>query len=165
MGGIIMQYKDLNLKKIREENGLDFAHFTYNKGMCSCCYGPLDLPGRYWRGGKKPVEVDIDGTSYCELDGEKVKNNDIQFILFKNANNGSGYVKGSNEIKDYQCIEWDFPMEKMKKICQDLQEQVGQEYVVMVPPNNMNCIIIFKNNNKDSIKRHIEDGYKYIWEV
>lgn len=34
-----MKYKELNLKKIREDNDLDFAHFTYQKGMCSCCYG------------------------------------------------------------------------------------------------------------------------------
>ena len=48
-----MKYGELNLKKIREDNDLDFAHFTYQRGMCSCCYGPWDLPARYWRGGKK----------------------------------------------------------------------------------------------------------------
>lgn len=33
-----MQYGDLNLKKIRDDNEFDFAHFTYQRGMCSCCY-------------------------------------------------------------------------------------------------------------------------------
>lgn len=159
-----MQYKDLNLKKIRDDNELDFAHFTYQRGMCNCCYGPLDLPKRYWRGSKKPIAVD-DGLGSYELDGQRVNTDDIQFILFKNANNGSGTVKGADEIKGYQCIEWHFPMEKMKKICQELQEQVGDEYVVMVPPNKMHCIIIFKNSNVDNIERHKADGYMNIWEV
>ena len=38
-----MKYQELNLKKIREDNGLDFAHFTYLRNMCSCCSTPLDL--------------------------------------------------------------------------------------------------------------------------
>lgn len=155
-----MQYKDLNLKKIRDDNGLDFAHFTYQRDMCSCCYGPLDLPKRYWRGGKKPVSID----GHYEIDGEKIDTGEIQYILFKNANNGSGYVKGADEIKDYQCIEWGFPVEKLNKICRDLQEQVGKDYVVMIPPNDMHCIIIFHKTNADSIERHKRDGYKYIEE-
>lgn len=160
-----MQYKDLNLKKIRDDNGLDFAHFTYQRGMCSCCYGPLDLPGRYWRGGKKPIEVEDDGWYGYELNGRRVDSLGIQYILFKNANNGSGIVKGTDEIKDYQCVEWRFPMEKMNWICGELQEQVGDNYVVMVPPNEMHCIIIFGKNNVDSIERHKQEGYKHIWEV
>lgn len=156
-----MQYGDLNLKKIRDDNGLDFAHFTYQRGMCSCCYGPLDLPKKYWRGGKKPVEVE----GHYELDGQKVDTDNIQYILFKNADNGSGHVRRADEIDNYTCIEWGFPMEKMKKICSDLQEQVGDEHVVMIPPNEMSCIIIFKKNNIDSIERHRKDGYKNIWEV
>lgn len=160
-----MQYGDLNLKKIRDDNGLDFAHFTYQRNMCSCCYGPLDLPKRYWRGGKKPVEVEVDGKWHYEVDGKEIDTDDVQYILFKNANNGSGYVKAKDTIKGYQCIEWSFPMEKMKKICSDLQEQVGDEYAVMVPPNEMSCIIIFNKNNIDSIERHRKDGYKNIWEV
>ena len=155
-----MQYKDLNMKKIRDDNGLDFAHFTYQRGMCSCCYGPLDLPKKYWRGGKKPVNID----DHYEIDGEKIDTGEIQYILFKNANNGSGYVKGMDEIKDYQCIEWRFPIEKLSKICSDLQEQVGENYVVMIPPNDMHCIIIFNKTNVDSIERHKRDGYKYILE-
>lgn len=29
------QYKDLNLRKLREEADIDFAHFTYKKAQCS----------------------------------------------------------------------------------------------------------------------------------
>lgn len=142
-----MQYGDLNLKKIRDDNGLDFAHFTYQRGMCSCCYGPRDLPKRYWRGNIIPDD-DYEYT----------------YLLFKNADNGSGHVKRTDEIENYTCIEWDFPVEKLEKVCKDLQGQVGNEYVVMVPPNEWNCIIIFGKNNIDSIERHKKDGYKNILE-
>jgi hypothetical protein len=135
-----MQYGDLNLKKIRDDNGLDFAHFTYQRGMCSCCYGPLDLPKRYWRGGKKPVEVE----GHYELDGQKVDTDNIQYILFKNADNGSGHVKRTDEIDNYTCIGWDFPMEKLEKICKDLQEQLGDKYVVLMPTDIYTCIQIFR---------------------
>lgn len=122
-----MQYGDLNLKKIRDDNGLDFAHFTYQRGMCSCCYGPRDLPKRYWRGNVIP-EDDYDYT----------------YLLFKNADNGSGHVKRANEIDNYTCIEWGFPMEKLEKICKDLQEQLGDKYVVLMPTDTYTCIQIFR---------------------
>ena len=119
-----MKYKDLNLKKIREDNDLDFAHFTYQKGMCSCCYGPKDLPKIYWRGGVIP------------------SGNDYTYILFKNANNGGGEVKKEDRIKDYQCVAWRFPVEKLEKVCKDLQSQVGDEYVVLMPTDTRYCILI-----------------------
>ena len=124
-----MKYRDLNLKKIREDNDLDFAHFTYQKGMCSCCYGPKDLPKRYWRGGVIP------------------EHNDYTYILFKNANNGSGIVKRDDEIKDYQCVSWEFPIEKLEKVCKDLQEQVGDDYVVLVPTSDWYTILICKKGD------------------
>lgn len=122
-----MQYGDLNLKKIRDDNGIDFAHFTYQRGMCSCCYGPKDLPKRYWRGNIIPND-DYDYT----------------YLLFKNADNGSGHVKRTDEIKNHTCIEWYFPMEKLEKICKDLQEQLGDEYVVLMPTDTLTCIGIYK---------------------
>lgn len=137
-----MQYGNLNLKKIRDDNGLDFAHFTYRRGMCSCCYGPLDLPKRYWRGGKKPVEVE----GHYELDGQKVDTDNIQYILFKNADSGSGHVKRTDEIDNCTCIEWNLPTEKLEKICKDLQEQLGNGYVVLMPTNTYMCICIYKCN-------------------
>lgn len=132
-----MTYKDLNLKKIREDNDLDFAHFTYKNNMCSCCYGPKDLPKRYWRNNTIP-----DGDDYT-------------YILFKNANNGSGTVKRDDKIKDYQCVCWDFPIEKLESVCKDLQEQVKDEYVVLIPTNDFHCILICKKNS-----RYIESELK-----
>lgn len=95
--------------------------------MCSCCYSPKDLPKRYWRDGIIP------------------EGDDYQYILFKNANNGSGEVKRNDEIKTYQCVEWHFPIEKLAKVCGDLQKQLGDEYVVRAPKSQDWCIIIEKN--------------------
>ncbi len=134
-----MKYKDLNLKKIREDNDLDFAHFTYQKGMCSCCYGPWDLPKRYWRGGVV-----------------QSREKDVQYILFKNADNGSGVVKRDDEIDDYTCISWDFPIEKLENVCKDLQAQLGDEYVVLKPKNDLSCIIIFKKGSI-YLESHLKD--------
>lgn len=137
-----MKYKDLNLKKIRDDNGLDFAHFTYQKGMCSCCYGPKYLPKRYWKGNVIPED------------------DNYTYLLFKNADNGSGHVRRDDEIKDYTCIEWNFPMEKLLDICKDLQAQLGEEYVVLMPTDKITCIVILTANSK-RIKEEME-LYKMI---
>lgn len=139
-----MKYKDLNLKKIREDNDLDFAHFTYQKGMCSCCYGPKDLPKRYWRGGVIP------------------EHGNYTYLLFKNADNGSGVVKRDDEIDDYTCISWDFPVEKLENVCKDLQTQLGDEYVVLKPKNDLTCISIFKKGSRYLESRLKDDRYTTI---
>lgn len=122
-----MKYKDLNLKKIRDKNDLDFAHFTFKPGMCSCCYGPRDLPKKYWKNGIVANE-----------------NDDYTYLLFKNADNGSGYVKFTDDIKPYQAISWNFPKEKLVGVCKDLQEQFGDKYIVMVPANDFHCIVALR---------------------
>lgn len=139
-----MKYKDLNLKKIREDNDLDFAHFTYQNGMCSCCYGPKDLPKRYWRGGIIP------------------EHDNYTYMLFKNANNGSGIVKRDDEIccHSYECIAWDFPIERLENVCKDLQSQLGDEYVVLKPKDTMSCILICKRGSQ-----HIESHIKLGWSL
>ena len=139
-----MKYKDLNLKKIREDNDLDFAHFTYKNGMCSCCYGPKDLPKRYWRNNTIP-----EGDNYT-------------YILFKNANNGSGIVQRDDELKGYQCVSWHFPIDKLENVCKDLQEQVGEDYVVLVPTSDWYTILICKKG-EPAIEFELEKGhYKTI---
>jgi hypothetical protein len=135
-----MKYKDLNLKKIREDNDLDFAHFTYQKGMCSCCYGPKDLPKRYWRNGVIP------------------EHDDYTYILFKNADNGGGVVTRDNEVDDYTCIEWGFPIEKLENVCKDLQTQLGDEYVVLKPKSDFGCILICKTDSR-YLEEKLADSY------
>lgn len=142
-----MKYRDLNLKKIREDNDLDFAHFTYQKGMCSCCYGPWDLPKRYWKNGIV-----------------REQSEDVQYLLFKNADNGSGVVKGTDEIccNLYDCVAWNFPIEKLENVCRDLQAQLGDEYVVFKPKDDSKCIIVCKSGTKYAENRLKDDDYTTI---
>ena len=141
-----MKYKDLNLKKLREDNDLDFAHYTYKDGMCSCCYGPKDLPKRYWKNSIIP------------------EGDDYTYILFKNANNGSGVVYRDDEIKDYQCISWQFDETKLDKICRDLQEQFGDEYVVLVPTKSLWTIIVCKSGSQ-YVEQELQGGNYRIVEI
>lgn len=132
------KYRDLNLKKIRIDNNLDFAHFTYKDGMCSCCYGPRDLPKRYWKDGKIPEQGDS-----------------FQYILFKNANNGSGQVTKNFTIDDYTCISNRiYSRETLKKVCLDLMSQLDDDYFILMPKTDSYCIVI-----------RTYDGYKFQYDT
>lgn len=124
------RYKDLNLAVIRDELGLDFAHWTYQRGMCSCCYGPLDLPRLYWR---KDLRQKTD---------EELEEMDYTYVLFKNASNGSGCVKRNNIIDDYTCISWYCPQAMIEKFCYLLARQLDEDYMILVPENNLVCVNI-----------------------
>ena len=136
-------YRDLDLKTIRDSCGLDFAYHTYNKGQCSCCYGPLDI-GRGWAKGKRPKKIVLDERTFTwdrDID-------DIAWILFKNAWNGSGRIESLDEpIEDYTCIEYNFTSkEQMLNVCDMLQQQLGDEYSVEVPESNNVCIVLHLND-------------------
>lgn len=122
-----MKYKDLNLKHLREVCGIDFAHYTYKRGMCSCCYGPKDLPARYWRNHEVLVDTDYD---------------DISYILFKNADNCSGCVKAEDDMGQIECIEWNLTPEQLDNVIAELKKQVGDEYDVLPPENKYKCIVL-----------------------
>ena len=155
-------YGDLNLKAIRESCDLDFAHYTYGRGQCSCCYGPLDMARRYWRNGKKPIPIYTSGnekdggTFYYVLDGQKVNTNDITYILFKNARNGSGRIKSKDQvIENYTCIEYQFKNTQQKEqVCRELMSQLDNDYIVAVPKHDSRCTIIY---TADKIKHYAED--------
>lgn len=136
-------YRDLDLKEIRDACGLDFAYHTYSKGQCSCCYGPLDMR-RGWAKGKKPKKIVLDERTF-KWDRDT---NDIAYILFKNADNGSGRIKSLDEpIEDYTCIEYHFTSkEQMLNVCDMLQQQLGDEYSVEVPESNNFCIVLHLND-------------------
>lgn len=121
-----MTYGELNLKELRDKCGLDFAHYTYKRNQCSCCYGPRDMAKRYWKDGI-------------------IKDAPYTFILFKNANNGSGVVTRNDEIKDVQYIEWycNSP-EQLVSVCKELQMQLGNGYIVYVPKNKNQCILVLR---------------------
>lgn len=118
-----MKYGDLNLKAIRQKANLDFAHFTYQRGMCSCCYGPKDLPKIYWKDGVIP------------------EHDNYSYILFKNADNGRGTVTKSDEITNGTCINWgNISDEQLDIVCNELLAQCSPEFVIAKPLSNSFCI-------------------------
>lgn len=139
-------YKELNLAKVRDDNDLDFAHYTYNRGQCSCCHGPLDISKKHWRGGKKPEWIVKDGeTTHWELNGRKIASeDDYNFILFKNADNGSGSVAPDDVIKAPIFVEYNEDMERrtLVNVCASLEEQLGDGFKVLVPDSGDICILI-----------------------
>lgn len=119
-----MLYKDLNLKELREKCDIDFAHYTYARGQCSCCYGPTDMAKRYWRNGE-------------------IKENNFTYILFKNADNGLGHVTENDKIHDIEYIKWALPPDKLVEVCKELQAQMT-EYTIFVPKKPSDTIIAVK---------------------
>lgn len=123
--GVMKKYKDLNLAELRKKVDLDFAHYTYQEGMCACCYGPKDLPSLYWK--DRIVRTD----------------KDITYVLFKNADNGSGHVTANDYIEDKTYIGHHFrDNRQMLDFCYGLQEQLGPEYIVEVPADQAWCITL-----------------------
>ena len=125
-------YKDLNLKEIRTKCDLDFAHYTYKPGQCSCCYGPEDMASIHWK-------------------NREIRNDDeYTYILFKNADNGSGHVTKNDYISNWTCIEYRFSDTNQKELfCKLLSEQLGEDYIVAVPRNDWTCINIFTRSYYD----------------
>ena len=130
-GRALKRYKDLNLKKIMKDFDLDFAHYTYLPGQCTCCYGPWDMASTHWKDGIVPKTQE--------------ERNKARYIIFKNADNGSGIRSKNDFIEDETYIEWNneaISMQEITKICEALQEQLGEEYKVYVPQSGEYCICI-----------------------
>lgn len=142
-------YADLDLNKIRDDCGLDFARHTYSPGQCSCCYGPEDM-GKGWAKGKKPKKIvtkqDSKGKPTAYTWDRNISN--YTYILFKNAENGRGCIKSLDEpVKDHTCISYRVSsLEQMHKICSMLQEQLGTHYLVEEPEDDHRCICIYYGN-------------------
>lgn len=139
----MMTYGDLDLRGLRDACNIDFAHFTYLPKMCSCCYSPKDLPSLYWKNREIP-----EGNNYT-------------YILFKNAENGSGIVRKKDVIEDYTCIEYDLGQDTdlILKVIKSLQEQLGEEYWVQTPKDSHQCIII---QHLPTLKAFLENENKRI---
>ena len=155
----MVKYGDLNLRKIMDEAGVDFAHFTYESGMCSCCYGPVDMSARHWAGAKMKDRE--------ERKEQAKKTGEYSYILFKNANNGSGTVSRNDYVcSPYHreklrspwfagpaiqvCIEWRLTEDQLNKVCTMLQEQLGSDYVVNKPESDSRCIILKYTGEPDT---------------
>lgn len=165
-------YGELNLKYIRDMAGLDFAHYSYQKGQCSCCYGPLDMSDKYWAKGRKPKKVDYqkleNGGATWHWDRDP---KDVQYILFKNASNNTGWVTKNDTIclnpkhhklmyayrnKYEVMIEWSFPEEKMDMVLKMLKEQLDDDYVVLRPADKRYCIrIVLKSELREEEEKYV----------
>lgn len=135
----MLQYKDLDLIKLRKKCDIDFAHYTFQKGMCSCCYGADDLPKRYWRDGI-------------------VRTDNYSYILFKNADNGSGHVTREDYLssKDSIYILWDLNETQLDAVLKELEAQVGSEFIVKRPEDKSRCIEL---KRKEDIEPPIRRRY------
>lgn len=139
-----MLYKDLNLKELREKCDIDFAHYTYKKYQCSCCYGPKDMAKKYWKNGK-------------------IKEDNFTYILFKHARDCGGYVKPEDTINDVEYIKWVLTPEELIEVCKKLQTQMP-EYTIFVPKEPANTIIAIKSGAKveSNIVNYISNNYTTI---
>ena len=88
--------------------------------------------------------------------------NGVQYLIFKNADNGSGRVARNDDIGEFECIQWGFPVEKMGKICQDLEGQMGKEYEILVPSSEHFCIVAVSKSRKDLLEQELKKGYKKL---
>lgn len=149
-----LTYGDLDLKKLREECDLDFAHYTYGKDQCSCCYGPRNMPAKYWR------------------DGKVLDDSNIEYILFKNAYNCGGTKKKSDKLatypqmyssyeKEHVYINWQIhSKEKRQAVKKALESQVGSEFIVEIPDDDMYCIKLTRRTiTKKTYAKQIVDAY------
>lgn len=141
-------YADLNLKELREKCDIDFAHYTYRRGQCSCCYGPKNLAKTHWRKG---------------IDVENVE--DYSYILFKNADNGSGHVTKNDELNDIEFVEWgELNDEKLNAVCKELSIQYGDNWIVLVPNCNYKTIIIVNREYRNFTYYMEHENYDSFYE-
>lgn len=132
------KYADLKLKEIAKKAGLDFAHWSC-RGSCSCCVDFMYFPQKFFTKSKATLDED-----------------NLQFILFKNAYNGSGDVD-KDHIICYQSFEsgkkasnrlypvfvgWSFDEQNLDSVINLLQEQLGNKYKVIKPKNTKEAIEI-----------------------
>ena len=155
------KYRNLDLAAIRDAADLDFAHYTYEKGMCSCCFGPKNLPSKYWKNGKVSGKEAYTACVFSKAkkgytfdfgnEADKPHSDEFEYLLFKNADNGSGVVDADTEI-DSDCIEWGFPSEKLDLVCSMLQEQLGDDYKVIKPDDFSTCIRIRRELTRENLE-------------
>lgn len=144
-----MKYGDLNLGKLRDDCGLDFAHYTYKKNQCSCCYGPRDQARIHWR------------NQTIIADGE------ISYILYKNAYNCGGCVSKEDEVNLIDYVSWSMPDTLLPIVCKELSRQYGKEFRVFQPKNVWHTILIVQDGysmrsyrNRDSYTCYYKNGRK-----
>ena len=150
------KYKNLNLTKIRDKYGLHFAHYTYLRGMDpSKTNLRKDFPIKCYN---KDEDFDYIFTH---------EPNDylpFYYLIFVNADNINTHVTLEDNIDSSNGIikvDWNFPFYLMPWVCHDLQEQLGEGYIVLAPKREGSYIIIISAKDVDLY-------YKYFnseWEL
>ena len=136
-------YKDLRIDDLRKETDIDFAHYTYRKGQCSCCYGPRDQASIHWK-------------------DRKIRDDeDVQYIIFNNSDNGSGAVKANDTVSDIEFIEWGLTDENLEKVCSALSKHFGEDFIVVKPISNMRTIIVLYKYAEPKIENDFYTYEKY----
>lgn len=106
----------------------------------------MPVPAKYWAKGKKTKKINVTRDQKGDINSYQWDRdtNEIPFILFKNANNGCGVINSLEEpIKDYTLIEHHFVSKEQKhQVCEMLQYQLSEEYVVVEPDDKLVCIVI-----------------------
>lgn len=139
----IKTYKDLRIDDLRKETDIDFAHYTYKKGQCSCCYGPSDQASIHWK-------------------DRKIRDDeDVQYILFKNADNGSGAVKANDIVSDVEFIRWSLTDENLEKVCVALSKHFGEDFIVIKPSSDKITIITIRKNIEPKVEHSFYTYEKY----
>ena len=86
-------------------------------------------------------------------------NKAFTYILFKNACNSSGSVKKKDPIKDFQCISYNVTDDaQLQLICDELQKQLGDDFIVFRPKTYKTCIMII-NKNTENVENINQNEY------
>ena len=84
-----------------------------------------------------------------------IKDDDYTYILFKNANNGSGSVKRDDYLSDQSqiCISWHLNDKQLNAVVRELRKQVGTEFIVSKPDNDYMCIVLKRRKGVEPPKK------------
>lgn len=145
-----MQYADLKLKELREKVGLDYVSFTYLYGRCCCCNGPLDLKEEDWsprafeRAGVKTL------AKLREVEGFK-----FSYLQFLNTRGTHGEKTEKDELNDMEFIDWSFGWDKMDEVISELQQRLGEGYLIIKPEKIYDFIKIYRKDSQ-SYRNYLE---------
>ena len=73
-------------------------------------------------------------------------------------------ILGSSRLQ-FKCLEWQFPLKMLEKVCEDIKRQVGDEFTVLMPLSERRCIIIVPAKASETmawLKSRIREGMKPI---
>lgn len=144
-----MRYQDLYLKKLYETTTLDLAHWNCQHS-CSCCITPDDFPTDLWRDNKIPETWD-----------------NVKYLIFKIAHNVGQFentlpteydIICKRQLDYYKSSYYPIHVmyggitdDELTTICQELQNLLGNDYIVYIPNTQDETIVIVHRWDSKSI--------------